>query len=113
MKRFLAFAGLGLLVLSGAGCDPRTEINSNTAVRTETETVSLEHWRTDVQVILAAYDEKKDAVAARDALLAVRVPGSARDIHLALVLALTSIAEGDRSADARLETARVNFNATP
>lgn len=111
---FLAVA-VCLLVILGAGCDRRGEPFANTAVNTglPAPTVSLEGWRAGVFAVLEAYDEKHDAAAARDALVALRVPGQARDTHLALVLAFSSLADGDASATARLEEARAAFQALP
>ena len=69
-------------------------------------------WRANVSGILADYDQTRDARTARDRLLAVRVPADARDLDLALYLALNALTNSETDGAAKLAAARASLTAS-
>lgn len=66
-------------------------------------------WVQGVRKVLAAHDQDRDALKARDALLALSVRTDDQDVHLALVLALQGIMDGKVEAAQKLVEAQQAF----
>ena len=62
-------------------------------------------WRAEVERVIAAYEQNKDAAQARGDLLRLVVPGPRRDLHLSLVLALDGLVRQESGAEARWQQA--------
>lgn len=71
-----------------------------------------EDWQERVKDILRSYDEEKNAVSARDALLALTVSRDDQSTHLALVLAFNALAEGKTEGQRQLDEARRMLQAS-
>jgi len=66
-------------------------------------------WRQDVERILKAYEQDRNATSARDTLLGLTVAREDQDAHLRLVLALNAVVEGVLDADKKWQAAKTAF----
>jgi hypothetical protein len=69
----------------------------------ETEMVTEDGYRAQVKGIMDTYFSDQQAEAASDALLRLSVPGTMRDLHLSLAMALSQIVSGQENGADRLE----------
>lgn len=75
-----------------------------TSARSLAETIT--RWEKGMWDIMKAYDDSRDALAARDALLALKVAPDDRDVHFRLVGAFQLSIDGSPQAAALLQEAR-------
>lgn len=66
-------------------------------------------WNREVEDALQQYKQDKNALAARDRLLALRVAADDRETHLKLVLALQALTDKQRDGAVRLKEAEQKF----
>ncbi len=101
-KFFMGEGGRPLTPVEPVGMIPLTPIDP---VELQAE------WRTAITSVLADYDRTGDARSAKERLLAVRVPASGRDVHLALYLAFNALSESRPEGRTKLAEARTTFQA--
>lgn len=70
-------------------------------------------WQAAVATVLSDYDRTSDARAAKEHILAIRVPAVDRDVHLALFLAFNALSESRPEGKDQLKAARSQFERAP
>ena len=112
-RRFWSIKSLVILVVIGAVLFGAARLLNRPSSPTFVPVSNTElhrAWIEDVQTILVRYDQQKNAIEARDALLALKVAGEDRQIHLDLVLALSSGMDS-ASEKSRFQKTRKAFDA--
>lgn len=102
------FGGILLLIMLGGGfwIGARLLPSRPTMGVTPSQEEIQQSWNVGVKRVIEEYESSKNAVQAKQQLLALTVPAHAREVHLALVLALEAKIQGRDDAETRLDAAR-------
>ncbi len=110
--RALLGAVMGIAIVSGGVVLYRQ--NQASTVEESASHVSPEEvlraWELGVKGAVQGYEQDKNALKARDLLLALRVPAEKREQHLSLVLALEAAIQQRKDAESRWQRAVEPFS---